>query len=104
MIKKTVLLCGGLGTRLRPLTYDIPKSLVDIQGKPLLEHLVSLFKKYGVTEIFFSVGYMGEQVKEYFGDGSKFGIKAEYIVEDKPLGTAGCLRLAREKLNWPLAA
>lgn len=96
-IKKALLLCGGRGTRLAPLTDSIQKALIPVNGKPILEHLVLLFKKYGVNEIYFAIGYLGEQVKEYFGDGSKFGIIARYIEENEPLGTAGCLRLARKE-------
>ena len=98
MIKKALILCGGKGTRLAPLTDNIQKALIPINGKPILEYLVELFKKYGVNEFYFAIGYLGEQVKAYFGDGTKFGIKAIYIEEKEPLGTAGCLRLAKQGL------
>ncbi len=101
MIRQAVILCGGAGTRLRPLTLNKQKALLPIQGKPILEYLVELFRKYEVKEIYFAIGYLGEQVKEYFGDGSEFGIKAYYIEEPAPLGTAGCLGLIKEALKEP---
>ena len=99
MPKKAVILAGGQGTRLRPLTYKIPKALIDLHGKTITEHLFDLFKKYGIRDIILSVGYMKEKIKDYFGDGAKFGVKITYIEEDKPLGTAGPLRLAKHMLN-----
>ncbi len=97
--KKAVILAGGKGTRLRPLTSKTPKALIDVHGKTLTEHLFDLFKKYGIRDIILSVGYMKEKIKEYFGDGSKFGVNITYIEEDEPLGTAGPLRLAKEMLK-----
>jgi len=88
-IKKAIILAGGLGTRLKPLTDTIPKSMIDVQGKPLLGHIIELFKKFGVTEIYLSVGHMKEQIMEYFGNGGNFGVTINYITEDEPLGTAG---------------
>ncbi|MFA5406152.1 MAG: sugar phosphate nucleotidyltransferase [Candidatus Nanoarchaeia archaeon] len=99
--KKALILAGGKGTRLRPITYEIPKPMVPVQGRPLIEHTISLLRKHEVRDITLSVGYLGEKVKDYFGDGSKFGVKLRYIMEDEPLGTAGCLRLAKEWLNEP---
>jgi NDP-sugar pyrophosphorylase family protein len=89
--KKAVILCGGAGTRLRPITYEIPKPLMPVQGKPMVEHLLDLFKKHGVTDIVLTVGYKKELIKKHFGDGKKFGVSISYVEEDKPLGTAGCL-------------
>ena len=99
MPKKAVILAGGQGTRLRPLTYKIPKALIDLHGRTITEHLFDLFKKYGIRDIILSVGYMKEKIKDYFGDGAKFGVNITYIEEDKPLGTAGPLRLAKHMLN-----
>lgn len=99
--RKALILAGGKGTRLRPITYEIPKPMVPIQGRPLIEHTITLLRKYDVRDIIMSVGYLGEKVKDYFGDGSKFGVKIRYIFEDKPLGTAGSLRLASKWLNEP---
>lgn len=97
--KKAVILAGGKGTRLMPLTNKIPKALIDIHGKTLTEHLFDLFKKYGIREIILSIGHMKEKIKEYFGDGSKFGVNITYIEEDEPLGTAGPLKLAKDMLK-----
>src|SRR3989344_1476610 len=99
MPKKAVILAGGQGTRLRPLTNNIPKALIDIHGKTITEHILDLFKKYGIRDIILSVGYMKGKIKDYFGDGSRFGVNITYIEEDKPLGTAGPLRLAKHMLN-----
>jgi len=99
--RKALILAGGKGTRLRPITYEIPKPMVPVQGRPLIEHTISLLRKYDIRDIMVSVGYLGEKVKEYFGDGKKFGVNIKYIFEDEPLGTAGCLRLAREWLDEP---
>ena len=96
---KAVLLVGGKGTRLRPLTYETPKALIDVNGKTITEHLIDLLKKQGVNEVILSVGYLKEKIKEYFKDGSKFGIKVSYVEEDEPLGTAGPLLLAKNQLT-----
>ena len=96
---KAVLLLGGKGTRFWPVTYEIPKALLPVQGKTVPEHLFELFKKYNITDLVFSVGYKAEQIKKYFGDGSKFGVKITYVVEDTPLGSAGAIKLASEHLK-----
>lgn len=97
--RKAILLVGGQGTRLRPVTLEIPKALIPIQGKTLTEHLFDLFKKYDIRDITLSVGHLKKKIKDHFGDGSQFGINIDYIEEDVPLGTAGPLRLAREQLS-----
>lgn len=97
--KIALILAGGKGTRLRPLTHKIPKPLLKVQGKPILEHLIDLFKKYNIKNIILSVGYLKEKIKDYFKDGKKFGVNITYIEEEKPLGTAGPLRLAKPLLK-----
>lgn len=97
--EKALILIGGKGTRLRPLTYNTPKCMIDVHGKTLTEHLFDLLKKYGIRDVILSVGYLKEKVKEYYGDGSKFGVNITYVEEDEPLGTAGPLRLAKKYLN-----
>lgn len=97
--EKALILIGGKGTRLRPLTYKTPKCMIDVHGKTLTEHLFDLLKKYGIRDVILSVGYLKEKVKEYYGDGSKFGVNITYVEEDEPLGTAGPLRLAKKYLN-----
>ncbi len=96
---KAVLLVGGKGTRLRPLTYKLPKALLDIQGRTVIEQIFDLLKKYGIRDIILCVGYLKEKIEEYLGDGSKFGVNLTYIEEEKPLGTAGPLKLARKYLK-----
>tara|TARA_Y100000310_G_scaffold241392_1_gene245343 strand:- start:2078 stop:2776 length:699 start_codon:yes stop_codon:yes gene_type:complete len=97
--RKAVLLVGGKGTRLRPLTYKIPKALIDVNGKTITEHLVELLKSNGVSEVIFSVGYLGDKIKDHFGNGEKHGVKVNYIEEDEFLGTAGPLLLYKDSLN-----
>ena len=97
--KKALILAGGKGTRLRPITYEIPKALIPIHGKPLTEHLLDLFKKYDVRDIILCVGHMKEKIMKHFGDGSQFGVKITYIEEHEPLGTAGPVRLAKHLLT-----
>lgn len=92
-----VILAGGKGTRLG-LT-DIPKPMCDIAGKPLLERQIELAISYGITEIFLMEGHLAGVIQDYFGDGSKYGIEIHHIVEDTPLGTAGCLQLIKDKIN-----
>jgi len=98
-IKHAILLAGGKGTRMRPFTYEIPKPMIPVQGRPLIQHQVELLRKYGVKEIIFSIGYMGDKIKEYFGNGSRLGVNISYIEEDKEMGTAGPLNLIKEKLD-----
>jgi NDP-sugar pyrophosphorylase family protein len=89
MINQAVVLCAGLGTRLRPLTDKIPKQMILIAGKPLLEHLIIHLKKYGVREFFINLHYLPEQIKNYFGNGKKWGVKITYVHESVLTGTAG---------------
>ena len=98
---KVVLMVGGLGTRLRPLTENTPKPMLKVGDKPILETIILNFKKYGFTEIILSVSYKSHVIEDYFADGSKFGVNIEYIHEEKRMGTAGALSLVREKLNEP---
>ena len=88
-----LILAGGKGERLRPLTDTIPKPLAPLDGKPILWHQVQWLKQAGVSHVIFLVGYRWEMVREYFGDGSKFGIKPIYSVETRPLGRGGAIRL-----------
>lgn len=101
MTKTAIILAGGLGTRLKPLTDKIPKPLVPIGDKPLLQHIVENFRKYDIKNIILSVGYKTEQIQEYFGDGIKFGVKISYSTESLPLGTGGAIKKAAEGLKEP---
>jgi len=95
-IKKAFVLAGGHGTRLRPFTYEIPKPLLPVRGRPVLEYNLENLKIHGVKEVVLGVGYKADLIKEYFGDGSKFGLKIDYSLETEPLGTAGALKQAEE--------
>jgi N-acetyl-alpha-D-muramate 1-phosphate uridylyltransferase len=97
---QAVILAGGLGTRLRPITDTVPKPMVEVAGKPFLEYKILQLKDAGVTEFVFCVGYLGQEVKHYFGDGSKLGVKIQYSFEDqKLLGPAGALKKAENFLE-----
>ena len=98
---RVVLMVGGLGSRLRPLTENTPKPMLKVGNKPILETIINNFKRYGFVNIILSVNYKADIVKEYFGDGSKFGVNIEYVHEAKRMGTAGALSLMREKLEEP---
>src|SRR3989338_757554 len=97
--KIAIVLAGGKGTRLRPITYEIPKSILPIQGKAIVEHIFDLLKKYDITDIYLSVGYLKDEIINYFGNGEKLGIDIKYIKEKEPLGTAGFLNLVKDKLK-----
>ncbi|OUC15439.1 MAG: mannose-1-phosphate guanylyltransferase [Alkalinema sp. CACIAM 70d] len=97
---RAVLMAGGSGTRLRPLTCDLPKPMVPILNRPIAEHIVNLLKHYGITEIIVTLHYLPDLLRDYFQDGSDFGVQMIYAVEeDKPLGTAGCVKNISELLD-----
>jgi len=98
---KAVILSAGLGTRLRPLTNSIPKAMIPIGNKPLLEHQINLVKRHGITEIIINLHHMPEKIKKYFGDGSKFGVEIVYSNEPKILGTAGGVKKVEKLLSDP---
>jgi len=97
--RKAILLLGGKGTRFRPITYELPKALLPVQGKTVPEHLIDLFKKYNITDLIFSVGYKAKQIMDYYGDGSKYGVNITYVEETEPLGSAGAIKLAKDILD-----
>lgn len=92
-----VLMLGGLGTRLRPLTETIPKPMLMVGDKPILETIVTHIAEQGFVNFYFCINYLGEQIRSYFGDGSKWGIHIEYVQEEERMGTAGALSLLPEK-------
>lgn len=96
---KAVILAGGLGTRLRPLTLKTPKPMLPLGKKPILEHLIEWNKKNGVKSIVLCVSYRKEKIQDYFKDGKKFGVNIEYAISKKPLATAGQLKTAEEFIN-----
>jgi len=100
-VRTAVILAGGEGTRLRPLTYELAKPLIPVKGKPMMEYTLELLRKYGIFKIYISVGYKARQIMDYFGDGSKYGMQFEYLVEKEPLGTAGPLKMLKNKVKEP---
>src|SRR5688572_12484951 len=96
---KAVVMAGGEGTRLRPLTSNQPKPMVPIVGKPCLEHVVELLRGHGFEDVVITVAFLPQAIRSYFGDGETLGVNIEYSIEEVPLGTAGSVRLASEKLD-----
>lgn len=94
-----VILAGGEGTRLRPLTHTVPKPMVKVHGKPFLEYQLGLVKSFGLTNMLILASYLGRQIEDYFGDGSQFGMSIEYSYENTPMGTGGALKNAEEMLD-----
>lgn len=93
------IFAGGLGTRLRPLTYAVPKPLLPIGEKPILEIIINKLKNFGIKKIYISVNYKKELIKSYFGDGKEFGVKIYYVEEKEQLGTAGSIKLVKDIIN-----
>lgn len=98
---KAVILAGGLGTRLRPFTEIIPKPLLPVGEKSVLEIQIERLRKHGFTEVYLATNYKADYIRNFFGDGSQFGVKIEVSKEEEPLGTAGPLTLLRERLTEP---
>ena len=96
-----VIMAGGKGTRLRPHTENCPKPLLPIAGKPMLEHIIDRAKMEGFTRFVLAIHYLGHMIEEYFGDGTRLGVKIEYLREEFPLGTAGALALLKPLPNAP---
>jgi dTDP-glucose pyrophosphorylase len=94
-----VIMAGGLGTRLRPYTETVPKPLLPINGKPILEHILSNAAREGFRRVFISVGYLGSMICDYFGTGERLGLTIEYIKESERLGTCGALAFLRDRLG-----
>ncbi|MDP7353956.1 MAG: nucleotidyltransferase family protein [Desulfobacterales bacterium] len=91
-----IIMAGGIGTRLRPLTNESPKPLLKVGGKPLLETIIENLRDHGLYRFFISINYRAEMIEQYFGDGTKWGIQIDYLREEKRLGTAGALSLLPE--------
>ncbi len=98
---KAVILVGGEGTRLRPLTCNTPKAIVPILNRPFLEHLLSYLKEHGVTEAILAMGYLPDPIQRCLGDGTQLGVRLTYLVEESPLGTAGAVKNAESHLDGP---
>ena len=96
---KVVIMAGGKGTRISSLNSELPKPMIVIAGKPILEHQIEILKKQGYTDIILSIGHLGDKIVSYFGNGDKFGVRISYVKEDRPLGTAGALALIKDILT-----
>ena len=96
---KVVVIAGGQGTRIASVNSEIPKAMIPVAGKPILEYEIEMAKRYGYTDFLFIIGHMGDQIEQYFGDGCQWGVSIEYFIEERPLGTAGALGLLRDKLT-----
>ena len=96
---KAVIMAGGEGTRLRPLTSNCPKPMLPLANRPMMEHIIELLKSHGIDEIVVTVAFLANQIRNYFGDGSEFGVKMVYATEEQPLGTAGSVRNAMDVLT-----
>lgn len=96
---KALILVGGEATRLRPLTCNTPKAMVPVVNTPFLEHVVRHLRTHGVGEIVLALGYLSEPMKDYFVDGSRFGVKLIHVLEEKPMGTAGAVKNAEKYLD-----
>lgn len=98
---KAIICCGGMGTRLRPLTYTTPKPMLPLGNKPILEYVIRHLKRHGFTDLYLTVGYLKEQIMDYFGNGSKFGVKIQYAIEEGEAGTAGSILPLKKWANEP---
>lgn len=96
---KAVIMAGGEGTRLRPLTSNAPKPLLPLANRPMMEHVVSLLARHGIEEVIVTVAFMANSIRNWFGDGSDHGVRITYAVEEQPLGTAGSVANARQHLD-----
>src|SRR5918998_6162294 len=96
---KAVIMAGGKGTRLRPLTSNQPKPMISIANKPCMEHIVNLLQRHGLTDIVVTVEFLSEEIQDYFGNGSDWDVKLAYSVEEEPLGTAGSVKFTQDRLN-----
>jgi mannose-1-phosphate guanylyltransferase / phosphomannomutase len=96
---KAVVMAGGEGTRLRPLTSNQPKPMVPIVGKPCMEHILELLREHELTDVIVTVAFLPQAIRSYFGEGDTLGMKIGYSVEESPLGTAGSVRLATRQLE-----
>jgi mannose-1-phosphate guanylyltransferase/phosphomannomutase len=99
---RAIVMAGGEGTRLRPLTSNQPKPMVPIVGKPCMEHILELLHQYGIDQVTVTLAFMPQQVRTYFGDGEALGMTIDYSVEEAPLGTAGSVKLAARDIEGPI--
>lgn len=93
-VSRAIILAGGAGVKMRPFTLELPKSMIPVQGRPILEHIFDLLRKADIREVTVLVGPLGDKIRNHFGDGSAFGMRVSYVQEGKRSGTAGGLRKA----------
>lgn len=96
---KAIIMAGGEGSRLRPLTCDLPKPMVPVMNVPIMEHIINLLKSHGINDIGVTLMYLPQKIRDYFGNGSNFGVNISYFIENSPLGTAGSVKNAEEFLD-----
>lgn len=97
--KQAVILASGRGVKMRPFTYEIPKPLIPVNGRPLLEHGIELLQQYGITDIVITISHLADKIKNYFEDGGRWGVHITYVEEPEPTGTGGALRAAQRHLS-----
>ena len=98
-IMRAVIMAGGQGTRLRPLTSNQPKPMIPVANVPCMEHIVNLLKRHGFTDVLATLEYMPDEIRDHFGDGSRWGVSMGYSVEEEPLGTAGSVKFVEDRLS-----
>jgi len=98
-ISQAFILAGGRGVKMRPFTYEMPKTMIPVHNCPILEHIINQLRENGIKDIIISIDYLGEKIKEYFKDGNKFGVKITYLQEKNPTGTAAPLLKAKKYLT-----
>jgi len=101
---QAIILVGGEGTRLRPLTYDLPKPMAPILGRPFIGWIIERMRESGVDDVILSCGYLPDVIESYFGDGTAYGVRLHYVFEEMPLGTAGAIRNAIDLIHGPIFA
>ena len=97
--RKAVVLASGEGVNMRPFTYEIPKPLIPVSGRPLLEYSIELLHQHGITDVVITVSHLADRIKKHFGDGSRFGVNITYVDERRPTGTGGALRATEAHLD-----
>ena len=102
LTNKFVIMAGGLGTRMRPITNDIPKPLVPINGTPMIQHIIEFARDSGFSDFIVSVNYLSDKIKSFLKDGAWLGVTINYVTESIPLGTAGSLSLIKDNIKDPL--
>src|SRR3954464_1883366 len=98
---KAIMMAGGFGTRLRPLTWNIPKPMGPMANRPMMEHIIRLLKDNGFDDLIIMLYYQPEVIISHFGDGSAYGVKIQYLRPQADLGTAGCVKFAESQLTEP---